>query len=156
MNLEGGCACGAARYAVSGKPLIVHACHCKDCQRLGGSAFAVNAWFRSTDVALTSGKLRTIVVKGGSGKDHVISACDDCGTQLWGQYTAAPAGSLFLRTGTLDEGHELQPDAHIYTRSKRPWVVIPEGIPQFTEFYNPKNVWPAESLARLNETSRES
>src|SRR5262249_16833283 len=44
MNLEGGCACRAIRYRLTDTPLIVHACHCRDCQRLTGSAFVINIW----------------------------------------------------------------------------------------------------------------
>jgi hypothetical protein len=42
MEQGGGCACGAARYRLTAAPLIVHACHCRDCQRLTGGAFALN------------------------------------------------------------------------------------------------------------------
>lgn len=146
---RGGCACGAARYEVSGEPLVVHACHCEDCQRLSGSAFAVNAWFKASDINLLSGTLQARVLQAGSGKDHVVSSCEECGTQLWGEYAAAPAGAVFLRTGTLDNGYKLEPDVHVFTRSKLPWVVLPEGVPAFAEFYNPKKVWSAENLARM-------
>jgi hypothetical protein len=44
MEREGGCACGAMRYRLTAAPLIVHACHCRDCQRLTGDAFALNTW----------------------------------------------------------------------------------------------------------------
>jgi len=40
---DGGCACGGVRYRVTGRPMFVHACHCKRCQRLSGAAFGVNA-----------------------------------------------------------------------------------------------------------------
>ncbi len=155
MMRKGGCACGAARYEWSGKPLIVHACHCTDCQRLSGSAFGLNAWVKQSEVTLSSGSLRRVVVKGGSGKDHIIHACEVCGTQLWGQYTTAPSGSLFLRIGTLDAGHGLRPDAHIFTRSKQSWLDLPPGVPAFPEFYNPKKVWSAESFAWLAAQSKE-
>ncbi len=42
-NLSGGCGCGALRYLLWSGPMIVHCCHCKDCQRQTGSAFVVNA-----------------------------------------------------------------------------------------------------------------
>jgi hypothetical protein len=41
-NLEGGCACGTIRYRQTASPLIVHACHCRDCQRLAGGPFVIN------------------------------------------------------------------------------------------------------------------
>ena len=44
MNLEGGCSCGAIRYKLTNSPLIVHACHCRDCQRVTGSGFVINIW----------------------------------------------------------------------------------------------------------------
>jgi hypothetical protein len=44
MEQEGGCACGTTRYKLTAAPLIVHACHCRDCQRLSGGAFALNVW----------------------------------------------------------------------------------------------------------------
>ncbi len=40
---SGGCQCGAVRYEVSGPPRIVYACHCTECQRQSGSAFAMAA-----------------------------------------------------------------------------------------------------------------
>ena len=56
-RLEGGCACGAVRYALTAEPLIVHACHCTDCQRLTGGPFVINAWIEKTEVGLLSGSL---------------------------------------------------------------------------------------------------
>ena len=40
--MEGGCACGAVRYRLKSAPMIVHCCHCRDCQRQTGSAFVIN------------------------------------------------------------------------------------------------------------------
>jgi len=47
MNLEGGCACKAIRYRITESPLIVHACHCRDCQRLTGGPFVINIWIEA-------------------------------------------------------------------------------------------------------------
>jgi hypothetical protein len=54
-----------------------------------------------------------------------------------------------VRVGTLDEPARVQPDIHIYTSTKQPWVALPAGVPAAPEFYNPAEVWPAESLARF-------
>jgi hypothetical protein len=53
-----------------------------------------------------------------------------------------------LRVGTLDEPAALPPDVHIYTRSKQPWIALPQGVPAFEAYYDSKKLWPAESLAR--------
>jgi hypothetical protein len=50
--------------------------------------------------------------------------------------------------GTLDNPAALKPDVHIYTRSKAPWVQIPEGVPVFEAYYDSKQLWPAASLER--------
>ena len=42
-KVSGGCACGSIRYQLLDKPMLVHRCHCDDCQRLTGSAFVLNA-----------------------------------------------------------------------------------------------------------------
>ena len=54
-----------------------------------------------------------------------------------------------MRAGTLDRPWEVSPDAHIFTRSKLPWVVIPDGVPAFDVFYDARELWPAESLERI-------
>jgi hypothetical protein len=50
--------------------------------------------------------------------------------------------------GTLDQPERLQPDIHIFTASKQPWVVIPPEAPAVPEFYEREAHWPPESLAR--------
>ena len=40
--LMGGCPCGANRYVIEAYPLLLYVCHCTDCQRQSGSAFAMN------------------------------------------------------------------------------------------------------------------
>jgi hypothetical protein len=43
-GVEGGCICGAIRYRLTKEPMIIHACHCRDCQKLTGTAFVTNMW----------------------------------------------------------------------------------------------------------------
>ena len=54
----------------------------------------------------------------------------------------------FVRVGTLDDPAQMPPDVHIFTRSKLPWVTLPEGVPAFEIYYETKKLWPAESLER--------
>jgi hypothetical protein len=55
---------------------------------------------------------------------------------------------IFVRVGTLDNPHALKPDAHIFTRTKQPWVKLPPEVPAFEVFYDLPKQWPAESLTR--------
>jgi len=76
-----------------------------------------------------------------------VFRCPDCGTAVWSEY-----GGLtklhFVRVGTLDDPAVLPPDVHIYTRSKLPWIALPEGVPAFAAYYSSRELWPAESLER--------
>ena len=149
MAQEGGCACGAIRYRLSAPPLIVHACHCRDCQRLTGSAFATNIWIERRFVEMDHNRLRTARLKGGSGKPHEVFSCPDCGTAIYSKYHAAPGDTVLLRAGTLDRPEMVKPDVHIFTRSKVPWFELPAGVPNFATFYNLAEFWPEASRERL-------
>ena len=148
MDQEGGCACGTVRYRLTALPLIVHCCHCRDCQRQTGSAFIVNLWIERRFVEVGDPRLRSDTVIAGSGKPHEIVRCAECGTALWSRYHAAPGDTVLLRAGTLDEPGSVTPDVHIFTRSKLPWVQLPAGAPVFEAFYKLSDLWPAESLER--------
>src|SRR5262245_14946883 len=145
--LAGGCACGAIRYAVTAPPLIVHACHCRNCQRITGSAFVVNLWIERKLVDVR-GEPRSFRLRGGSKKPHDVFFCGACGTTLWSLYHMVP-NALFVRAGTLDDPSAVRPDVHIFTRTKLPWLALPPGVPAFTSFYRIAKVWSPESKARL-------
>jgi hypothetical protein len=149
MDQEGGCACGKVRYRLKAGPLIVHACHCRDCQRLSGSAFVTNIWVERRCVATDHAALRSVMLQGGSGKPHEVFSCPECGTAIYSKYHAAPGDTVLLRAGTLDRPEAVRPDVHIFTRSKMPWLPLPDGVPAFETFYKLAEFWPEESRERL-------
>ena len=146
-TLSGSCFCGAVKYRLTSSPMFVHCCHCRDCQRQTGSAFVLNALIEADRVELLSGETRPFPQPTNSGRPHVIHRCPDCGTALWSTYGGREQ-IRFVRAGTLDEPSALAPDMHIYTRSKQPWVTLPDGVPAFEAYYDSRTLWPAESLAR--------
>ncbi len=154
MFAEGGCACGAVRYRLENSPLIVHACHCSDCQSLTGGPFAVNAWIEKNFLELISGMPIVFNRSGGSGQGHDVYFCSSCGTTVWSEYHRPPGSYWFVRVGTLDDPALLAPDVHIFTRSKHPSVTLSEGVPVFDVSYEREKVWSAESLARMEANIR--
>lgn len=68
---------------------------------------------------------------------------------LWSNYAGAGEAIRFVRVGTLDEPDALQPDVHIYTSSKQPWVQLPAGAKAFPEYYKPAELWPQDSRDRF-------
>ncbi len=148
FGAEGGCACGTARYHVRGTPLIVHCCHCSLCQRQTGSAFAVNAMIESRLVELVTGETETVGVPTPSGRGQDIVRCPTCRVALWSHYGASGRAIAFLRVGTLDEQDRMPPDVHIYTSTRRPWVLLGDGVPVHEEFYDPGATWSGEAMKR--------
>ena len=100
-------------------------------------------------VTLLAGEPELVDTPSGSGKGQAIARCPRCRTALWSHYAGAGRQVSFVRVGTLDDPDAVPPDIHIFTASKQPWVVLPDGTPTVPEYYSRKRHWPAESLARL-------
>jgi len=149
VSLEGGCTCGKVRYRMTSKPLFVHCCHCLWCQRETGSAFALNAMIEAERVELLKGSPVVVETPSNSGKGQKILRCPECQIAVWSHYAGAGETLSFVRVGTLDEPDLLPPDIHIFTETKQPWVVLPEGVPSMPVYYSAKEYWPQESLERM-------
>lgn len=147
-TFDGGCTCRQVRYRMTSKPLFVNCCHCRWCQRETGAAFALNAMIEADRVELLSGEPELVMTPSESGRGQKIWRCPTCRIAVWSNYGGAGDAVRFVRVGSLDEPDRLPPDIHIFTASKQPWVVLPEGTPAVPEFYDIKATWPAESLAR--------
>ena len=127
--------------------MFVHCCHCRDCQRQTGSAFVINALIETDRLTLLAGAAEAVSVPTDSKRPHDIYRCPACRTALWSDYGRRRVMS-FVRVGTLDDPAALAPDVHIFTRSKLPWVGLPEGARVYKVYYNTQRLWPAESLER--------
>ena len=99
-------------------------------------------------VELLSGEPKLVATPSASGAGQRIARCPRCRVAVWSHYAGAGDAIRFVRVGTLDEPGRLPPDIHIFTASKQPWVVLPTGTPAVAEYYDRKQYWPAESLAR--------
>jgi hypothetical protein len=146
-RVEGGCACGEVRYRLTSEPLFVHCCHCLNCQRQTGSAFVINLLIETDRVELLAGEPEPVKTPRGGGKNQVIWRCPTCQTALYSKYTTPRI--RFVRAGTLDDPSRYEPDVHIFTRSKLPWVTLPESAPAFNVYYDTQKLWPPASLERL-------
>lgn len=146
--LEGGCDCRHIRYRMLTRPLIVHCCHCRWCQRETGASFALNAMIESDRVELLGPEPELVHTPSASGKGQQIARCPRCRIAVWSHYASNGPVVKFVRVGTLDQPDHLPPDIHVFTSSKQPWVVLPPGADVVPEYYARESHWPAESLAR--------
>ena len=139
---EGGCECGAVRYRMTDEPIFVNCCHCRQCQKITGSAFAINGMIEADRLQIAQGE----------DKLSDDGRCSVCNTFLWGNHRLFGDQIKFVRLGTLDEAEQIEPDAHFFTRSKHPWVTIPERIPAFDALPTDRDppLMSPEAAARLD------
>jgi hypothetical protein len=145
---EGGCSCGEVRYRLASEPLIVHCCHCLNCQRQTGSAFVVNLLIEADRVEILAGAPQPVEVPRDDGSaPQRIFRCPRCQVAVFSEYDRPEV--WFVRGGTLDDPRHITPDVHIYTRSKVGWVALPPETPAFEVYYDPETLWPPESRRRF-------
>jgi hypothetical protein len=134
---QGGCLCGAIRYAASAAPVRVTYCHCKFCQRATGSAYMVEPIFRKTDLEINSGTpARYSQASEGSGKRVTVNFCAACGTKLFLDFERFP--TVFgVYGGTFDEPNWFerppQISKHIFLDVAQNGTVIPAGVGTFRQ-----------------------
>jgi hypothetical protein len=99
-------------------------------------------------VELLAGDPEPVAVPRTGGKEQKIWRCPTCQVAVFSQYTRRQI--RFVRAGTLDDPTAVAPDVHIFTRSKLPWVTLPDSVPAFEVYYDSQKLWPAASLERLD------
>lgn len=124
--LLGGCPCGTIRYEIAAMPLALYVCHCTDCQRRTGSAFALNMPVWRKDVRLM-GEPKRWRSKSPSGAMTTTVFCGNCGGRIHGEREGR-SDIIVLRAGTLDDTSWLRPAAHNYVKSAQPWEVFGKNI----------------------------
>lgn len=124
LPLMGGCQCGSVRYAIGAEPLSLYACHCTECQKQSGSAFALSMVVARTAVTVVEGAPREWVRCLASGRLISCMFCGDCGTRLFHNPHVNMQVTI-VKPGTLDDTSWLDPVGHIWTRSAQCWIDIP-------------------------------
>lgn len=128
-KIEGRCLCGSVSYASDAEPLFTALCHCRDCQRQHGTAFATVVGVPADRFEVT-GDLATYAT---TGEDHGQPVerrfCPTCGASVVSESGAMP-GVVLLQAGTLDDPSWLQPQLEVWGRSAQPWVQAVEERPR--------------------------
>ena len=132
---EGSCLCGRVRYrAVGPWGFMVH-CHCTDCQKSQGAAFATCIQLPRARFTLLQGKDQIQIYETESTKR---SFCRTCGSCITAGADSEPE-SVYVVAGTLDTPPIPSSQIHIFVRSKAPWYEIKDAHPQHST--NPET-WP--------------
>ncbi len=109
---------------------------------------ALNAMYEAERVAHIAAEPEIVDTPSASGKGQKIARCPRCKVAVWSNYPGSGPAVRFVRVGTLDDPSQCPPDVHIFTSSKQPWVTFPPGAKVFAEFYDRREVWPAEAQER--------
>ncbi len=129
MKLEGGCYCGAVRFAAEGEPVMKAQCHCRECQYLTGGSPNVFIAMPVDGFVYTSGKPQAFT-RSDLERPVTREFCATCGTQLATRPPGFPA--VIVKVGALDDPAQFGgPDMAIYTIDKQPFHQIPEGVRAF-------------------------
>ena len=100
--MTGGCLCGAVRYECTGEPVFALLCHCRDCQRQSGSAYAAAVRVPAATFRVTHGEPKLYVKTADSGNQVTRAFCPECGCILFLQVSARP-DLVGIRVGMLDD-----------------------------------------------------
>ena len=85
-SFEGGCSCGEVRFKLASRPMFTHCCHCLDCQKQTGGAFAINALIETARIEMLSGEPQKVEMPSPSGRGHDVYRCAACEVALWSDY----------------------------------------------------------------------
>jgi len=129
MRFTGQCRCGQVSIEIEAVQLPpLYACHCLNCQRSSGSAFGLHLLCAASTVEVAGNTVTYLHEHQGHVSTHY--ACSACHTRLFNDTTAAP-GMRVVRAGVLEGAEHFEPVAHIWTRRKQPWLVIPQTVAQW-------------------------
>jgi hypothetical protein len=125
---DAACSCGQLRLTADGDPFEVSICHCLACQRRTGSAFGIQARFKSDQVEVIgrfSDYLR--VSDEADRKEHVFHFCPDCGGTVFHTEPTEP-DLVAVPVGAFADPSFPPPTRSVYGVRRHPWVALPDGI----------------------------
>lgn len=130
-EIKGGCLCGAVRFTAQTDTFGATICHCRDCQKFTGAAFAALVPVQK-DALTVTGPVKTHTAAGGSGKPVLRTFCAECGSSLFEEPTVRP-GLAILFAGTFDNPMAVSPAREIFRDDALPWVAVGGDIPRFAK-----------------------
>ncbi len=130
-EIKGGCLCGAVRYTASTEQTGAIICHCTDCQKFTGAAFAALVPVQRAAMTVT-GPVKTHTGIGGSGKPVLRNFCTECGSSLFEEPQIRP-GLAILFAGTFDDPKTVSPAREIFRDDALGWVHVDGDIPRFAK-----------------------
>jgi hypothetical protein len=125
--IKGSCLCGAVSVEIQGPLRSARYCHCANCRKFSGTAYAAWGLAETSSVTITPSIPNVTKFNSGGG---LRVFCSACGSPLWYE----PAGLPQFRgipLGAIDEGAVGEPEMHVWMQSKVSWASMSDdGLPQ--------------------------
>jgi hypothetical protein len=127
MTRTGRCYCGLVRYELTGALGPIVNCHCRNCRRAHGAAFATMSLVESRALRITSGEEAVREYRNPEGFRYF---CERCGGRLFNRPMSTDAVRI-LAVATLDQDPAERPVMHVNVESKAAWYDILDDLPQY-------------------------
>lgn len=134
MTYTANCLCNGVRLRVEGELEPIQICHCLQCRKAQGSAFAANIPVDRAAVTFDSGTELLSEYESSPGKTRVF--CRRCGSPVYSARTSLP-GVVRIRAGLFNEPLPVRPVAESYVAHRANWWTAQCDVPQFPEAYSP-------------------
>jgi hypothetical protein len=130
-SINGGCLCGAVRYAITAKPAVVGNCYCVDCRKTSGTSHGTHAAYPDAGVDI-AGELKFFDKPADSGNVVSRGFCPNCGSAVYSTNSSMP-GMTFVRVSSLDDPDAISPNLTVYASRAPSWAMVDESQPIFAE-----------------------
>jgi len=126
------CRCGQLKAIVTGEPARVSVCHCLNCKKRSGSAFAVQARWQRDRVEI-QGQSKTFVIVADSGNRATFHFCPDCGSDVYyeidGKFDDKFDDLVAVPLGAFDDPWFASPAFSVWEERKHDWVeILGDGV----------------------------
>jgi hypothetical protein len=129
-KIAGRCLCGAIRYEIDGEPFRIANCHCDDCRKATGSAYATNLFFKEEQIKILQGSPKKFEHLADSNNTMIKEFCSDCGSQVFGSGAMRP-GVKNVKVGSIDDASFVKPEVNLYTAHALSCSYIDDEIDNF-------------------------
>ena len=126
-DVEGGCFCGAIRYAATGNEAYVAFCHCEDCRNSTGALASAYIVYEESQVQFVKGKRKVFESEPGIHRTF----CSDCGTPISYEAEWDGQSTVGFFLGTLDNPDDFQPEKHVFDLDRVSWFDISDHLPRY-------------------------
>ena len=130
MHIDGECQCGQVTYEADIEPGEVSICHCRDCQRLTGTAYRVTVSAPRERFHITSGEPKLYVKTADNGRRRMQYFCSNCGSPIYTTGDLHDADEVGIRLGTINQRQDLKPRSQYWYSSELPWVQDIRALPR--------------------------